>query len=132
MTDENANTPPHPPVILRFFAVCIARCLLKNPPMILLDEATSSLDAETERRLQGALDGLSRQRSVLVIAHRLGTIRNAHQILVLAGGEVVERGTHDELLAIEGGKYKTLWEIQLHAARDGGGEGGDTKKTPGA
>jgi ABC-type transport system involved in cytochrome bd biosynthesis fused ATPase/permease subunit len=96
----------------------------KNPPLILLDEATSSLDAETEKRLQGALDGLSKQRSVLVIAHRLGTIRNADRICVLSGGEIVERGTHDELLQKEGGKYKQLWEIQLHSATDGGGGGG--------
>ena len=101
--------------------VAIARCLLKNPPIVLLDEATSSLDANTEQKLQGALDGLGTKRTVIVIAHRLGTIRNAHQILVLGDeGNIVERGTHDELLGIENGVYRRLWETQLHSAEGAG------------
>lgn len=92
----------------------IARCLLKNPPFVLLDEATSALDTITEKSVQEALDRLGQQRTVLVIAHRLGTIRNADNILVLKEGKVVEEGTHDELLALKG-VYFDMWNMQLHS-----------------
>lgn len=85
----------------------IARALLKDPPILLLDEATASVDSETERLIQEALDALMANRSAFVIAHRLSTIRNADRIYVLDGGRVVEQGTHDELLA-RGGLYAEL------------------------
>ena len=94
--------------------VAIARCLLKNPPVVLLDEATSALDTVTESSVQEALRVLSKNRTVLVIAHRLSTIRNADQIIVLDGGEVVERGTHHGLLE-DGGHYAKLWNMQLRS-----------------
>lgn len=94
--------------------VAIARCLLKNPPVVLLDEATSALDTLTESSVQEALRVLSKNRTVLVIAHRLSTIRNADQIIVLDGGEVVERGNHFELLE-GGGHYAKLWNMQLRS-----------------
>lgn len=92
--------------------VAIARALLKNPPILILDEATSALDTESERLVQGALDELMKDRTVFVIAHRLSTIAHADQIVVLDQGKIVERGTHDELLA-HGGKYKYLYDIQF-------------------
>ncbi len=82
--------------------VSIARVLLKNPPILILDEATASVDTETERLIQQALEGLIRGRTCFVIAHRLSTVRNAHQILVMERGRIVERGTHAELLSLEG------------------------------
>lgn len=87
----------------------IARCLLKDPPFVLLDEATSALDTITEASVQDALDRLGKQRTVLVIAHRLGTIRNADNIIVLKDGVVHEQGTHDELLAMDG-QYSEMWK----------------------
>lgn len=92
----------------------IARCLLKDPPLVVLDEATSALDTITESSVQEALDRLGSHRTVLVIAHRLGTIRNADNIIVLKDGTVAEQGTHDELL--EGnGLYADMWNKQLHS-----------------
>lgn len=93
--------------------VAIARCLLKNPPVVLLDEATSALDTITENSIQEALQTLGKARTVLVIAHRLSTIRNADQIIVLNQGEVVEVGKHEELLEQTDGVYRKLWEMQL-------------------
>lgn len=92
----------------------IARCLLKDPPFVLLDEATSALDTLTESSVQEALDRLGSHRTVLVIAHRLGTIRNADNIIVLKDGMVAEQGTHDELLANDG-MYAEMWNKQLHS-----------------
>jgi ATP-binding cassette, subfamily B, bacterial len=90
----------------------IARALLKDPPILVLDEATASVDTQTEREIQAALDRLLLGRTSFVIAHRLSTVRHADQILVLDQGEIVERGTHDELLAI-GGTYRRLYENGL-------------------
>jgi subfamily B ATP-binding cassette protein MsbA len=91
--------------------VAIARAVLADPRILLLDEATSSLDSESEALIQDGLRSLRAGRTTFVIAHRLSTIRSADQILVLEGGEIVERGTHAELLA-RGGVYAAMWEIQ--------------------
>jgi len=92
--------------------IAIARALFKNAPILILDEATSSLDTESEREVQKALDRLMEQRTVLVIAHRLSTVRSVDRILVLADGRVKEEGTHEELMAV-GGEYKKLYELQF-------------------
>ena len=92
--------------------LAIARALLKNAPVLILDEATSALDSESERLVQEALDTLMRGRSTLVIAHRLSTIERADRILVLDRGQIVEAGTHAELLAKEG-VYARLYRIQF-------------------
>lgn len=91
--------------------VSIARAILKNPPILILDEATSALDTESERLVQEALENLMRNRTTIVIAHRLSTIRNADEICVMHEGEIVERGRHDELLALDG-YYKWLCDMQ--------------------
>lgn len=91
--------------------VTIARAVLKNPPILILDEATSSLDTESERLVQDAINTLMKDRTSLVIAHRLSTVRHANEILVLQNGEIVERGTHDQLVAAAG-FYKRLVDMQ--------------------
>ena len=91
--------------------IAIARAILRNPPILILDEATSALDTVTERLVQDALDNLMRNRTTFAIAHRLSTIRNADLILVMEGGRIVERGTHDELYAA-GGVYRRLCDMQ--------------------
>jgi len=91
--------------------VAIARTILKSPPILLLDEATSALDSFTEREIQAALDRVAQGRTTLVIAHRLSTIVNADEILVLDAGEIVERGTHEQLLARHG-VYEAMWNRQ--------------------
>ncbi len=92
--------------------IAIARALLKNPPILILDEATSSLDTQSEREVQKALENLMESRTVLVIAHRLSTIQRANTILVMDKGKIVQRGTHDELLT-QGGVYKHLYDLQF-------------------
>ncbi|MCA1298704.1 ABCB family ABC transporter ATP-binding protein/permease [Stappia indica] len=94
--------------------VAIARTILKAPPILILDEATSALDTHTEREIQTALDQVSRNRTTVVIAHRLSTVVNAETILVLEKGEIVERGRHQELLAA-GGLYASMWARQQEA-----------------
>ena len=86
--------------------------MLRNPPILILDEATSALDTESERAVQDALDEAMKGRTVFAIAHRLSTIRRADQILVLDHGRIVERGRHDDLLAL-GGIYRHLYEMQF-------------------
>lgn len=94
--------------------VAIARAMLKDAPIVILDEATSALDNKSEAIVQKALDNLMRNKTVFVIAHRLSTIKNADRIAVINEGELVELGTHDELMKIENGKYKHLYEMQFN------------------
>ena len=94
--------------------LAIARIFLKNPPILILDEATSALDTETEKAIQLSLAELSRGRTTLVIAHRLATLANADRIVVVENGDVVEQGSHVQLLARQGGRYRSL-----HAAQSG-------------
>jgi subfamily B ATP-binding cassette protein MsbA len=89
----------------------IARAILKNPEILILDEATSSLDTESEKLVQEALEKLMHSRTSLVIAHRLSTIKNANEIIVIDSGSIIERGTHDELIS-QNGHYKKLSDLQ--------------------
>lgn len=94
--------------------VAIARAVLKNPAILLLDEATSALDMESERIVQSALDRLMKNRTTIMVAHRLSTIKNADQISVLQDGKIVEQGTHSELLENRDGAYYKLINLQRH------------------
>jgi ATP-binding cassette subfamily B protein len=95
--------------------IALARAILKNPPILVLDEATSAVDNETEAAIQRSLDKLVVGRTSLIIAHRLSTVRRAHLIHVLEGGQIVESGTHESLLA-SGGQYAGLWRLQTGEA----------------
>jgi subfamily B ATP-binding cassette protein MsbA len=97
--------------------IAIARAILADPKLLILDEATSSLDSESEAMIQDGLRSLRRGRTTFVIAHRLSTIRSADQILVLEDGEIVERGTHEDLLAT-GGRYRQLYDKQYNFERN--------------
>ena len=92
--------------------LAIARSLLVDAPVLILDQATSALDAESERFVQKAIANLVRNRTTVVIAHRLSTIRKANVIVVMEAGRIIEVGSHAELLA-RGGKYRTLYELQF-------------------
>ncbi len=91
--------------------VAIARVLLKDPPILVFDEATSSLDSQSEKNILSALNNISRKKTTLVIAHRLSTIVDADTIIVLDHGQVKEQGNHDQLMQ-KGGIYADLWKIQ--------------------
>lgn len=93
--------------------LAIARALLKNPPILILDEATSSLDSESEQKVQAAIEHLMKDRTVLVIAHRLSTIQNAHKIVVLEHGKIIETGTHAELINRQDSVYHNFYETQF-------------------
>lgn len=101
--------------------ISFARALSFDPAILILDEATSNIDTETESIIQQALEVLKKGRTTFIIAHRLSTIRSADQILVLHRGEIVERGSHDELMAL-GGRYFRMYQLQLGA---GAGNGTD-------
>ncbi len=96
--------------------ISIARALLKDAPILILDEATSSLDSDSEAEVQRALENLMKGRTTFIIAHRFSTIRNVDRILVLAEGRIIEEGNHDQLMELDG-EYKRLYEIQF---RDNG------------
>ncbi|MCB0322982.1 MAG: ATP-binding cassette domain-containing protein, partial [Bdellovibrionales bacterium] len=91
--------------------ISIARAVLKNPPLFVLDEATSSVDNETEAAIQRAMDRIAAQRTMIVIAHRLSTVRHADRIFVLEHGRIIEEGSHDSLIA-RNGAYASLWRVQ--------------------
>ena len=93
--------------------IAIARAIIKNSSIVILDEATSALDNKSEAIVQQAIDNLMEDRTVFVIAHRLSTVRNASKIVVINYGEIVEEGTHEELVNKEGGAYSALYKMQL-------------------
>jgi ATP-binding cassette subfamily B protein len=101
--------------------VAIARTLLKNPPVLIFDEATSALDSANERAIQAELKSAARGKTALVIAHRLSTVVDAHEIVVMERGRIVERGPHEQLLALNG-RYAEMWRLQQSDAARRGAE----------
>ncbi|MBR4703217.1 MAG: ABC transporter ATP-binding protein, partial [Oscillospiraceae bacterium] len=99
--------------------LAIARAILRQSPIIILDEATASVDVETEQQIQKAIGGIAGKRTIIAIAHRLSTIRNADLILVIENGRVTEQGTHAQLVAL-GGSYARMNRIQTNAEAQGG------------
>ncbi len=97
--------------------ISIARAILKNPPILILDEATAAMDTKTERKIQSALEELTRNRTTITIAHRLSTLRSADFLIVIEDGKVVEEGTAEELLAVKDGVYRKLYRLQMEAMR---------------
>jgi ATP-binding cassette subfamily B protein len=93
--------------------VAIARAILRNSPILILDEATSSLDSESEMYIQEALENLTKDKTVIVIAHRLSTIKKVDRIVVLVKGKIIEDGSHSQLIKKNKGIYKQLWDIQV-------------------
>ena len=91
--------------------MAIARTLLKNPPIMIFDEATSALDSANERAIQAELRSIAENKTTLVVAHRLSTVVDAHEILVMEAGRIIERGTHGALLAL-GQRYAAMWALQ--------------------
>ena len=100
--------------------ISIARAILKNPKILILDEATAAMDTGTERKIQQALSMLIKGKTTIMIAHRLSTLRDSDELVVIERGKVAERGTHKELLAIDGGVYKKLFTLQDEALRNAG------------
>ena len=98
--------------------MAIARAMLKDAPIVILDEATSALDNKSEAIVQKALDNLIQNKTVFVIAHRLSTIKNADRIAVVNEGELAELGTHEELMSLENGIYKKLYEMQFKSQEE--------------
>ncbi len=98
----------------------IARAILRNPKILILDEATAAMDTETEKRIQNAITALTQNKTTIMIAHRLSTLRDADELIVIEHGKVAERGTHKELLEIEGGVYNKLYTLQLEALKNAG------------
>ena len=92
--------------------ISIARAVLQNPRILILDEATSAVDTETERKIQEAMDRLAQGRTVFAIAHRLSTLRRASRLMVIEDGRVTEAGTHVELMELEAGTYRRLYQLQ--------------------
>jgi ABC-type transport system involved in Fe-S cluster assembly fused permease/ATPase subunit len=99
--------------------VAIARTLLKNPPILVFDEATSALDSANERAIQAELASAAQNKTTLVIAHRLSTVVDAHEILVMEAGHIIERGNHAQLLQL-GGRYAQMWSLQQNSEADAG------------
>ena len=102
--------------------VAIARTLLKNPPVLIFDEATSALDSANERAIQAELAQVARNKTTLLIAHRLSTVVDAHEILVMDAGRILERGRHSELLALNG-RYAQMWALQQSGEAEDRAEG---------
>ncbi len=98
----------------------IARAILRDPKILILDEATAAMDTETEKRIQNAITELTRNKTTIMIAHRLSTLRDADELIVIENGKVAERGTHKELLAIDGGVYNKLYTLQAEALKNAG------------